>query len=120
MIYEVEEIYAIELQILEILKFDILFPTAYSFYSFDMKRRELNKEEEVLFKISIRNIEMLKNFKPSTIANSIKKMIKFREEGTELFSAYKESYDNDVSRCLDFFKQIIEYEVKLYKESLSI
>jgi len=44
-IYGLEEIYEIEVQILISLQFDILFPTAYSFYSFYMNRSKLDKEE---------------------------------------------------------------------------
>jgi len=66
------------------------------------------------------NINIVKNFTPSTIANSIKKLREFRKkERKGLFVNVEiESYDVNVFRCLDCLKQTLEFQVKLYKESL--
>lgn len=67
------EVFDTELKILQKLNYSIYFPTVYSFYVIGTKMI-LDKEEEMLLKISYLNYEIVKNFKPSIISMSISKI----------------------------------------------
>lgn len=112
--YELKQIYNFEFKMLDTLRFHILFPTVYSFYSFDVKRQRMNKKEKLLLKLSFINIDIIRNFKQSTIAKSIREIIK---QDKELFG-FIPSYDTDVIKCKICLIETLENEVELYKESL--